>query len=445
MKYLILLTSLALILNVYAIDDQNHAHNKAEENVEEKHEESKHNSHDSHENEEAHDEHDHSEHSDAEENHEEHDEGEPDDHNSHVEGVEVHDEHNNSEHEVDNHEANEAHNDLEEVKHNSHDSHSSHETKEEHDEHVGCGEHAKEQDKHAEDEDEHAGHNHAKVSDEDHEEETGIFVSPEMIKTVGIKMEKAHGGAIARYTTLPAEIKLNRNKHTGVSPKYASTVRQIFVEIGDKVKKDDVLVSLENRSTLTVYTLLAPFDGTIISKNVAIGESVEEGTKLFELADLSSVWADVSVYPKYLHKIKKGSSVSIVATDNHTVKGTISYISPLASEETRTFIARVVLDNAGTDFIPGFFVRAKVQLDKKNVAIRINRAAVQTISGEHVVFIKEHNNFITQVVQTGFYDDQYIEITSGLKVGDSYVAKGAFTLKAEITTTGLDPHAGHGH
>jgi cobalt-zinc-cadmium efflux system membrane fusion protein len=438
MKYIILLTSMALILNVYAQDNHNHAQNKCEDHKEQEHKENEeYKEHDSH--------------VEAEKNHDEHTEDD-----SYVEGVDEHKGHD--EHKGDDHETEETHNEHGEVKHNSHDSHSSHETEEEHDEQT-------------ESDDEHEGHGHVenKKSIEEHDdhdsnaegveihdeqtegehdeekEETGIFVSPEMIKTVGIKMEKAHGGAIARYTTLPAEIKLNRNKHTGISPKYASTVRQIFVEIGDKVKKDDVLVSLENRSTLTVYTLLAPFDGTIISKNVAVGESVEEGTKLFELADLSSVWADVSVYPKYLHKIKKGSSVTVVATDNHTVNGTISYISPLASEETRTFIARVVLNNAGTDFIPGFFVRARVQLDKKDVAIRVNKAAVQTMSGESVVFIKEHDNFITQVVQTGFYDDQYIEIIKGLRVGDIYVAKGAFTLKAETTTSGLDPHAGHGH
>ena len=403
MKYIILLTSLALILNVYAQDSHNHPEviNKTKEAAE-------------------HNEHNNDEHEDDE--HDDHDDKD-NEHDSHIEVVDVHDEHTESEDE-----------------HDEHEGHGHVENKKSLDEHDDCDDKNDEHDSHIE-----GVEVHDEQTEEEHEEEKGIFVSPEMIKTVGIKMEKAHGGAIARYTTLPAEIKLNRNKHTGISPKYASTVRQIFVEIGDKVKKDDVLVSLENRSTLTVYTLLAPFDGTIISKNVAIGESVEEGIKLFELADLSSVWADVSVYPKYLHKIKKGSSVTVVATDNHTVNGTISYISPLASEETRTFIARVVLNNAGTDFIPGFFVRAIVQLDKKDVAIRVNRAAVQTISGEYIVFIKEHDNFITQIVQTGFYDNQYIEITSGLKVGDSYVAKGAFTLKAEITTSGLDPHAGHGH
>ncbi len=299
---------------------------------------------------------------------------------------------------------------------------------------------------------EHEGHDHAVCGGNEHDghdhgdrAERGIEFSEEIIAKVGLEILEAQSGTIARAFTFPAEIKLNTDRSAAVSPRYPSIVRQVFAEIGDEVKKDDVLASLENRETMAVYTVSAPQSGVIISKSLAVGETAGETRVLYEVADLASVWADISIFPQYQHSIRKGLDVELVAHDGHTASGTIQYISPIVSHETRTFTARCVLEDADEDFTPGVFVRARIVVRQVDARVVVPLESVQSIDGESVVFTSSNHGFVATPVRTGLADDSGVEILSGLNPGDRYVAAGAFALKAQMVISGMDPHAGHGH
>jgi cobalt-zinc-cadmium efflux system membrane fusion protein len=287
--------------------------------------------------------------------------------------------------------------------------------------------------------DDHEGHDHGD------EESGGVALTPEMMKKVGITVYEAEAGTVARSSVFPAEIKLNRDTTVAVSPRYPSIVLQVFAEIGDTVKKGDELASLENRETMAVYTVVAPRDGVIISKDLAPGETASDDRVLFEVADLSSVWADISIFPQYQHLLRKGMPVTFIAHDGHQARGHIRYISPIVSHETRTFTARCILEEPDEDFTPGAFVRARINVESVNASVVISREAVQTLEGEQVVFVPSENGFITAPVKLGLTDEINAQVLSGLHEGDKYVAVGAFALKAQMITSGMDPHAGHGH
>ncbi len=293
----------------------------------------------------------------------------------------------------------------------------------------------------------HAGHNHGSESTcGGHGEEEGTLgVSPEMATKIGLKVKAAQGGVVSISVVFPAEIKLNRDQTAAVSPRYPSIVRQVFAEIGDTVRKGDVLASLENRQTMAVYSVHAPRDGIIISKKGSVGETASEERVLYEVANLSSVWVDISIFPKYQHLIRKGMGVELVAHDGHTARGTVQYISPLISHETRTFTARCVLEGADEDFTPGAFVRAKISTESKSVPVRVEREAVQRVEGTDLVFVADEHGFESRDVVVGLSSENFVEITAGLHPGERYVSAGAFALKAQILTQGMDPHAGHGH
>lgn len=287
--------------------------------------------------------------------------------------------------------------------------------------------------------DPHAGHDHGDA------EEGGLELSEAMQQQVGIQIQEARGGRVSRTSVFPAEIKLNRDRAAAVSPRYASIVRQVFAEIGDEVHKGDILASLENRETMAVYSVSAPQDGVIISKDLAVGETASEERVLYQVADLSSVWADISIFPQYQHLLEKGMPVELIAHDGHAAVGTIKYISPIVSEQTRTFTARCILKGALDDFTPGAFVRARITVDSVESAVVVPPEAVQVLEGERVVFMPGEHGFISAPVKTGLEDASGVEIKSGLKPGDRYVSAGAFALKAQMVTSGMDPHAGHGH
>ncbi|MCU0857665.1 MAG: efflux RND transporter periplasmic adaptor subunit [Pontiellaceae bacterium] len=260
-----------------------------------------------------------------------------------------------------------------------------------------------------------------------------------------LEIKMAAGGLIERQVTFPAEVRINRDRFAAVSPRYAGLVRELRAEPGNTVKLGDVLAVLENRETLTIYTLTAPLAGTVISKNVSVGESAGEDTVLFEIADLSTVWVEVNVFPQYQQVVRPGSSVQLIAPDGDTAQTVIEYVSPLVSPETRTFKARCVLNNSGKDFAPGSFVRAQIRVESVQAAVRVEKEAVQTVSGATIVFIQDEHGTEPRDVQTGLSDGSYVEIKTGLQAGEKYVAHGAFELKAELITSGIDPHAGCAH
>lgn len=308
----------------------------------------------------------------------------------------------------------------------------------------------------------HKGHDHEAAGHDDHddhdhgaetaghddhgdEDGAGIELSPETIAKIGLQLGTAQAGVISSSVILPAEIRLNTDQTAAISPRYSSVVLEVFVEIGDEVKKGDVLASLENRATLAVYTVTAPLDGVVLTRFISKGEAAGEDNILFEVADLSTVWADISIFPRFRHHLRKDLPVEFIAHDGHTATGTIKFISPLVSEETRTFTARSVLKESDTDFSPGAFVRARIITGSTPVRVRIEREAVQKINGEWMVFLPTEHGFESREVTTGTGEQHFVEIVQGLEPGEEYVAQGAFSLKAEMVTSGMDAHAGHGH
>ncbi len=205
-------------------------------------------------------------------------------------------------------------------------------------------------------------------------------------------------------------------------------------------------VSAESDATFSVYELKAPFSGTIVDKHISIGELVDSKSEVFTLADLSSVWVDISVYQKDLAHVRKGMGVTISAGAGMPhAQGTITYMAPVVDQKTRTALARVVLPNPDGRLRPGLFVSAEIALGQESAAVVIPKSAVQRMDEEPVVFLDEAEGFTPALVSLGRSNQSHVEILSGLAAGQRYVTQGAFELKAKIVTSGLDAHAGHGH
>jgi cobalt-zinc-cadmium efflux system membrane fusion protein len=189
---------------------------------------------------------------------------------------------------------------------------------------------------------------------------------------------------------------------------------------------------------LTLYELRAPADGVIIEKHAAQGEVLENNNRSFTVADLSQVWVNLTVYQKDLPFIHQGQKVSISTrfggSDKQTIAMShISWLSPVLDEKTRSATARIVIENSDGHWRPGLFVNAIVAIEKTQAEIVIPLTALQTVEGQTIVFVQhEDGDFEPQAVQTGRRDFQQVEITQGLKPGQTYVSQNAFSLKAQL-------------
>lgn len=194
--------------------------------------------------------------------------------------------------------------------------------------------------------------------------------------------------------------------------------------------------------SLARYEIRAPIDGTVVERNVTVGEAVTAEETIFTVTDLSAVWVEVSVYAKDLAAVRQGQEVVVISTDLGTeTTGRINYVGQLVGEETRSATARLALPNPGGQWRPGLFVTVRLVREESTVPLAVSADAIQTFRDWQVVFVKFGDWFEARPLELGRTDGQWVEVLSGLKAGDQYAAANSFAVKAEIGKLG----ASHDH
>ncbi len=277
----------------------------------------------------------------------------------------------------------------------------------------------------------------------EHEEEA-IQLSPEVLKEFGIELATAAGGTLTMETVLPGEIQINQDRLAHVVPRYPGVVLEVKKNIGDPVKKGEVVAILEGNDSLTPYPLKAMVDGVVTDKHITLGESLQTDRSIYSIADLSDVWVNVTLYQKDLARVRKGQTVTVSGGEHlEPAQGVIDYVSPTLDERTRTGYARVVLPNPDGTWKPGMFITAEVQIGTEAAQVVIPLTALQTLEEGISVFVETDQGFKPRHVKLGHANRTQVEVLSGLKAGERYVSKGAFTLKAELDRGEMN--SGHSH
>ncbi|MAX26012.1 MAG: hypothetical protein CMJ19_16060 [Phycisphaeraceae bacterium] len=216
--------------------------------------------------------------------------------------------------------------------------------------------------------------------------------------------------------------------------------------LGQSEAETKALVDLPD-TALGEYEMRAPLDGIVIARELTHGEVVSEqpGEVPFIIADLSSVWVNLTVYQRDLIHVRAGMRVQIeVGHGIPDASGTIAFVSPALDEATRTATARIVLDNPDGLWRPGMFIKGIITTDTYQSALVLPRSALQEIEGRVAVFVQTEDGFEVRPVQIGRETDAAVEVAAGLKPGERVVVRNGFALKAEMSRGTLE-HAGHAH
>ncbi len=278
-----------------------------------------------------------------------------------------------------------------------------------------------------------------------HDEEAEIIrLSAQEKEEFGIQVQRASEGELDLYAVMPGEVVYNADTVAHIVPRYPGVVLEVKKNIGDHVNRGEVVAVIESNESLVPYPLKSLINGVVVEKHITLGEVLTEDTVAYVVADLSTVWVNLTLYQKDIPFVKIGQDVVIHAGGELTAKGKISYISPVVNEDTRTGIARVVLRNSRGLWKPGMFVTARVLIGKTRVKVRVPLSAIQQVDEDNVIFVKkEENEFVPRKVHLGRKDRKYAEITEGLNPGEEYVARGAFFLKSELLKASFT--GGHAH
>lgn len=200
--------------------------------------------------------------------------------------------------------------------------------------------------------------------------------------------------------------------------------------------------SLSSGGNLTRYEIRAPIDGAVVEKHLALGEVVKDDVNIFTIADLSTVWAEMTIYAKDLNSVKIGQQATVKATAFEAQSsGVVSYVGALVGEQTRTAKARIVLPNPKGLWRPGLPVSIELVADEADVPVAVSAEAIQTVRGWTVVFGRYGAYFEARPVELGRSDGKFTEVLNGLDAGEQYAAKNSFLIKADLGKSG----ASHDH
>lgn len=192
------------------------------------------------------------------------------------------------------------------------------------------------------------------------------------------------------------------------------------------------------------YALVAPVAGTVVSRNAMPGQIAGPETSLFTVADLRYVWIDVGVYESDLRRVRTGAPATVVtrATPGETFRGRVTYAGGVVDSVTRTIKIRVEVENAGQRLRPGMYAEVRIETPEGTSPAQsdsgpavVPEVAVQDLNGKPVVFVPAgaSGRFVARGVMVGpRAGGSFVTITSGLRLGDTIVVKGAFQLKSEL-------------
>jgi cobalt-zinc-cadmium efflux system membrane fusion protein len=268
-----------------------------------------------------------------------------------------------------------------------------------------------------------------------------VALGPEQLTRFGIGVAVAGPGPIDSGYELLGEVRPNGDRLAHIVPRFPGVVKDVRRSAGDAVRAGDVLAVIESSESLVAYELRTLIDGVVIEKHLTLGEAVDREAHAFVVADLSTVWVELSLYQKDFGRVRPGLGVRVQAVaGGASAAGEISYLAPAIDPETRTATARVVLPNPEHTWRPGMFVTART-LDAEPAAVLVPSDAVQTLEGRRVVFVESAGRFAPRTVTVGREGSTRVEILAGLASGESVATGNTFLIKAELGKG----EAGHDH
>lgn len=179
--------------------------------------------------------------------------------------------------------------------------------------------------------------------------------------------------------------------------------------------------------------ILSDRSGYVMKRVVELGDYVKEGSVLFEIANLSSVWVMFEAYEsdiQWIH-INDVINFTIQAVPGKTFKGKVTYVDPFVSAATRVAKVRVELNNPSNTLLPEMYATGILSAKLANVkdAIMIPKSAVLWTGKRAVVYVKVPHDKI--------HSFMYREVILGADLGDFYIIKDGLMEGETVATNGV--------
>lgn len=211
----------------------------------------------------------------------------------------------------------------------------------------------------------------------------------------------------------------------------------------DRAALESARATREQLTTRLGYArITAPTSGIVTEKRVEAGDIVSGQTRLFSVADVSTLVTRVQVSELEVTSLKVGDRVRLTVDALHgaAVEGRIRRIFPAADSATRLVPVEVALAGSTLQRLrPGYTVRATFHLDQRTDALLVPSRAISGPAGARAVFLVRAGKIVRQAVSVGPDIDGRSEVYDGLAEGDSVIVSGTSMLREGAAARVVSP------
>jgi Cu(I)/Ag(I) efflux system membrane fusion protein len=320
---------------------------------------------------------------------------------------------------------------------------------------------------------------------EETEDKESFSVSATKVQKLGVQSEAAAMRELGGSLRLNARIETDEQRLTTIAPKFEGWVERLFVNTtGQRVRKGEPLFEVYSPELVSALrelelakqglaslkeadaeaqqsmqrlvdasktrlknwdiagaklqgdrvTYYAPSNGIVLEKKAIEGMRFMPGETLYQIADLSTLWAIADVPEQDISGIRLGSDaqVTVDAYSGRTFTGKVDFIYPTLNEMTRTVQVRIVLRNADSMLKPAMYAQAQIATGKAAKVLTVPSSAVIDSGMQQTVLVRlDEGRFAPRVVTLGQRSDDYVEVTEGLTEGEQVVTRANFLLDSE--------------
>jgi RND family efflux transporter MFP subunit len=223
------------------------------------------------------------------------------------------------------------------------------------------------------------------------------------------------------------------------------------------IDDEQIAQIIRDAKLITHLTIRSPISGHIIKKYQVQGDYVEEGARLYDVVDLSTVWIEAQVYEDQISFLREGLPVAATtkAFPNREFAGKVAFIHPHLDPDTRTLKVRFDMDNPHHDLRPHMYATVTLQvpvvqlnqlandateeqkrMQEQGLVLAVPERAVIDTGSRKIVYRESGPDVFDGVeVQLGPRCGAFYPVLSGLQAGDRVAASGSFLIDAETRLT----------
>ena len=318
--------------------------------------------------------------------------------------------------------------------------------------------------------------------------DNAIMLSESQIRLANITTEKATKRNVGATNVINGTLMADKQKSVGINSRAAGRVEKLFIkETGAAIRKGDPLYVLYSESLLVMQqeyllakeqyerlgetekryksffeaaerklllygftrvqinqieknsvvpriTFLSPASGIVTEIKAIEGQYVEEGSLLYNVEDVASLWVQAELYPGEVALVRPGDKVTVKINgfESSTVEARVDFISPEYESNGQILLMRAKIENPGLQFKPGQQAQVVFTHSSKEAIAIPTDAVIRDGKGAHVYVQSGPAIFRPRMVKTGAEGFDQVEITEGLSEGDTVAVTGAYLLYSEI-------------